>query len=395
RKLPYQSERSAARHRLGLGEDDFLMCSFGLMGPTKLNHLVLEAWLQSPMAKDSHCHLVFVGKNDGGKYGMQLLQDIKDRGRADRITITGFADPELFQTYLHAADAGVQLRGLSRGESSYTVLDCMAYGIPTIINGNGAMAELPGDALVKLPDEVDIATLLTSMVELRSTPQLRKDLGARAVEYMHQYHVAHKVGRQYFDFVELAHRNAPASRFERSLNRIAALDGPATEADLMSLSRNMVSNQAKPACARALFDIDALKAALPEQALKLVLSRLITATPSYWRCELLKSDNKSDKSVLRYANELACQLLELPSLSNPDEAIDLHPADVYIKVLASSETQPSEKDKGNSPAGQLMLEMGIPVLEISLDPAYITALATGSNGINELVSSWWQKILAQ
>jgi len=398
RKLPYQSERSAARQRLGLGEDDFLMCSFGLMGPTKLNHLVLEAWLQSPMAKDSHCHLVFVGKNDGGKYGMQLLQDIKDRGLADHITITGFADPELFQTYLHAADAGVQLRGLSRGESSYTVLDCMAYGIPTIINGNGAMAELPADALVKLADEVDVATLLASMVELRFAPQLRKELGARAVEYMHEYHVAHKVGRQYFDFVEQAHRNAPASRFERSLNRIAALDGPAAEADLMSLARNMMSNQAKPDCARALFDIDALKAALPEQTLALVLKQLIMTTPSYWRCELLKSDNKSDnksdaKSVLRYANELACQLLELPSLSNPDEAIDLHPADVYIKVLAASGAISS--DKGSSPVRQLMLEMGIPVLEIRLDPVSIKALANDSMDINELASSWWRTILTQ
>lgn len=123
-----------------------------------------------------------------------------------------------------------------------------------------------------------------------------------------------------------------------------------------------------------------------------MLKQLIMTTPTYWRCELLKSDNKS---VLRYANELACQLLELPSLSNPDEAIDLYPADVYIKVLAASETQSSGTDKGNSAVGQLMLEMGIPVLEISLDPARIKALATGSMNIDELARGWWQTILTQ
>ncbi|MFZ6875209.1 glycosyltransferase [Undibacterium sp. Di27W] len=383
RKLPYQSERQSARASLGLGEDDFLMCSFGLMGPTKLNHLVLEAWLQSPMAKDRRCHLVFVGKNDGGKYGMQLLQDIKERGFADRIIITGFADPELFQTYLHAADAGVQLRGLSRGESSYTVLDCMAYGIPTIINSNGAMAELPGDALIKLDDEVDLTSLLEKMVELRTTPALRKELGSKAIAYMHQYHVPHKVGRQYFDFVELAYRNAPASRFERTLNSIAKLEGPATEADLISLASNLVANQARPACARALFDIQALQAALPEPVLQAVLAQMIASTPRFWRCELVRPEH----ALLRYANGLACQMLELPALSNPDEAIDLRSTDVFVKVRSLTDKRELIKEQSGTQIAQLMGEMGVSILEISVEAA------PGSGEIEKLASGWWQKIL--
>ena len=38
-------ERSEARRQLKLGNDDFMICSFGLIGPTKLNHrLLMRGW---------------------------------------------------------------------------------------------------------------------------------------------------------------------------------------------------------------------------------------------------------------------------------------------------------------------------------------------------------------
>lgn len=391
RKLPYRSDRQTARNSLGLTEDDFLICSFGLMGPTKLNHVLLDAWLKSSLAQDRRCHLVFVGKNDGGKYGLQLLQDIKQHGLSDRITITGFADPELFQTYLHAADAGVQLRGLSRGESSYTVLDCMAYGIPTIVNSNGAMAELPDHALIKLEENFDVSTLSEKMMELRYSSDLRQDLGARAVQYMHQHHVPNKVGRQYFEFVELAYHNEPASRFERTLGSIAKLDGPASESDLMTLARDLVSNQSKAGCSRAFFDLGALQAALPDQLVKLILARLIVNTPQFWRLELVQLDN----SLLRYANALACQILELSPLLCPDEAIDLRYGDVFVDLATASEKGTDTKEKTGKQLAHWMQENGVPLRALCPDFSEIKNLVAGTGQVDELISSWWQKIQQQ
>src|SRR5262249_54721147 len=52
--LPRQSSpiegREQARRRLGLEGDDFLVCSFGMLGETKLNHKLLDAWLHSDLA---------------------------------------------------------------------------------------------------------------------------------------------------------------------------------------------------------------------------------------------------------------------------------------------------------------------------------------------------------
>ena len=56
----------AARQRLELSETAFVVCSFGLVTPRKLNDRLLEAWLASPLAQDEGCCLIFVGANDGG-----------------------------------------------------------------------------------------------------------------------------------------------------------------------------------------------------------------------------------------------------------------------------------------------------------------------------------------
>jgi glycosyltransferase involved in cell wall biosynthesis len=112
RSVRTHMNREQARAELGFKADDFLVCSFGMIGPSKLNHRLLDAWLDSPLARDKRCHLVFVGENVGGDYGKALLGKLADRRAHDRVHITGFAASELYRQYLEAADAAVQLRTL-------------------------------------------------------------------------------------------------------------------------------------------------------------------------------------------------------------------------------------------------------------------------------------------
>lgn len=103
-----------ARKDLGLDKDDFVVCSFGFLDVSKLNHRLLKAWIQSKLSKDTRCKLVFVGQNEGGQYGAELIQTIQQSGRASQIQITGFASTEQYRKYLDAADTVVQLRTTSR-----------------------------------------------------------------------------------------------------------------------------------------------------------------------------------------------------------------------------------------------------------------------------------------
>ncbi|MEP6789796.1 MAG: glycosyltransferase, partial [Ramlibacter sp.] len=122
--------RAEARRKLYLPDDVFLVCSFGLLGPTKHNHRLVQAWCESALAARRDCRLVFVGDNHPSDYGRELQRTIAAAG-SGRIEITGWASAEGFRTYLDAADVGVQLRSLSRGETSAAVLDCMNHGLAT------------------------------------------------------------------------------------------------------------------------------------------------------------------------------------------------------------------------------------------------------------------------
>jgi glycosyltransferase involved in cell wall biosynthesis len=174
------SDKRAAREALELHAYDFIVCSFGLLGPSKLNDRLLTAWLDSPMAADPKCVLIFVGQNDDGEYGDRLSKQIKNHVNSQRIKITGWTDTETFKSYLAAADVGVQLRTFSRGETSGTVLDCMNHGLATIVNANGSMADLPAECVVRLPDEFEIAELKKSLIELWRNPAQRERLSLKA-----------------------------------------------------------------------------------------------------------------------------------------------------------------------------------------------------------------------
>ncbi|MFM9735882.1 hypothetical protein, partial [Streptomyces niveiscabiei] len=80
--------------------------------------------------------------------------------------------------YLAAADMAVQLRTLSRGETSGAVLDCFNFGIPTIVNANGSMGDLPADSVVMLDDEFAIPDLVSAIDRLHAKPVIRKRLSS-------------------------------------------------------------------------------------------------------------------------------------------------------------------------------------------------------------------------
>jgi glycosyltransferase involved in cell wall biosynthesis len=172
-------DRYEERKQLGFKDDDFVVCGFGFLGPTKLNHRLLGCWLRSQLADDRNCQLVFVGENPVGEYGVALLETIRASRRGRRIRITGFASPEEFRSYLRVADLAVQLRTRSRGETSGTILDCMSHAVPLVVNANGSFGELDRESVWMLPDDFDDADLVSALERLWHSPALRQELGER------------------------------------------------------------------------------------------------------------------------------------------------------------------------------------------------------------------------
>jgi len=225
-------KRDAARRTLNLENEKFIIGTFGMLAPTKLNHQLLDAWLASDLARNNNCVLIFVGENEGGEYGRDLLATIDRSGLSKRIRITGWINAESFRHYLAAIDIGVQLRANSRGETSAAVLDCMNYGIATIVNANGSMADLPDDAVWKLPDKFSSHQLIKAMETLWQDARLRKQLGAHAQETIRNHHAPRACADKYFEAIENFYRKS-STNIHSLTNALAHIEPAPSNPELL------------------------------------------------------------------------------------------------------------------------------------------------------------------
>ncbi|MGH1573402.1 glycosyltransferase [Methylobacterium sp. P31] len=134
-------ERSAAREQLSVANDELLLCAFGSVGKNKGSVRLLEAFAEFSRGSSVKAKLVFVGQGGTGDYGAQFDRRVAENVLAEKVEVTGYVDKETYETYLGAADIAIQLRAFTRGETSKAVLDCLAHGIPTVVNAHGPMAE--------------------------------------------------------------------------------------------------------------------------------------------------------------------------------------------------------------------------------------------------------------
>jgi glycosyltransferase involved in cell wall biosynthesis len=216
-------DRAAARRELGLPNDAFVICSFGVLGHMKLNDVLLDAWLASDLARLDNCYLIFAGDGQGNDYERSLSQRVKASEMSKRVRITGYITPEVYENYLAVADVAVQLRARSRGETSRAVLDCLAHGAPTVVNDHGSMAELPTEAVIKLPDKFTASELARMLERLFREPDLRKAMGNAAMRYVHTELDPAVIGARYAQAIEAFAANQPVASRHRLLLAIRAL----------------------------------------------------------------------------------------------------------------------------------------------------------------------------
>ncbi|MET3495557.1 glycosyltransferase [Variovorax boronicumulans] len=326
-----ESARIRARTELDLEPDEFLVCAFGLLGPTKLNHRLHEAWMKSSLAHDPKCRLVFVGENDKGRYGQRLEQAIAQAQGQSKIGITGWADSETFQRYLSATDVAVQLRALSRGETSGTVLDAMSRGVPTIVNANGSMASLPPDAVMMLPDEFTDDQLIEMLERLRHSPEVAKALGQRGKHRIETTHAPAACAHLYSNAIESFAVNAEHGR--PGLISSIASDLELSETSLIDAARGIARALPLPAPARQLFvDVSELvqkdwQSGI-QRLVKSLLRALFEAPPDGYRIEPVYA--LKGESGYNYARKFALRFLGCSPDSLQDAPIDAREGDIFV-----------------------------------------------------------------
>lgn len=335
-------DRAAVRRKLGIKADDFIVCAFGFLGPTKQNHRLVESWLSSGLSRDAGCKLIFVGQNDTDKYGKDMKKAIEAKSAGGRIEISGWTDAETYRDYLAVADVAVQLRTLSRGETSAAVLDCMNWGIATIVNANGSMAYLPRDAVWMLDDEFQNAQLSDALESLWQDSDRRKALGDRAHEEVRTHHAPRICADQYAVSIERFYEKAEAN-VHALVQALAGFDNlVSSPAALAILSNSIAQNFPEKKPANRLFvDVSVVcrndfKTGI-QRVVRALVIELINSPPTGYLVEPVYLSDLGGRWHYRHARKYTLDLLQCKSGWIEDEEIEVSVGDTLVGLdLAGS-----------------------------------------------------------
>lgn len=329
-----QQDKALARQSLGLPADAFVVCSFSLLGTNKLNHRVLDAWLASTLATEPRCRLVFVGKNHDGELGQTIEQAIAKNTANDRIVITDWASTEAFRDWLSAADVAVQLRTHSRAETSAALLDCMNYGLPTIVNAHGSMAELSRDSVWMLPDNFSDSQLIDALTTLWKNEAKRINLSTHARAEIRSQHNPRICASRYSEEIEKVYSEIflkPSKLLESAYNQ----DNEYHFSDAVKFSEVLANNfPQSPRLKKILLDISVLvvedaKTGI-QRVVRSLLSEIILNPPKGWIAYPIYMPQSQEK--FHYANKFSARFLGLPDDWIKDEPIQIYQEDIYISL---------------------------------------------------------------
>ncbi|MFM0044181.1 glycosyltransferase [Paraburkholderia sediminicola] len=382
-------KRTAARTALGIDQDAFVVCSFGFLSPTKLNKNLLDAWLSSDLARSKNCLLFFVGENNGEAYGVELLKTIENHKSGERVSITGWIDTATFHQYLAAADLGVQLRTLSRGESSGAVMDCMNYGLATIVNGHGSFADLPEDAVWKLPDIFAGNELVHALETLWRDTSRREGLGGRAREIILTSHAPRACADGYAQAIESMYRSNVAD-VKALAGAVSTFEPGPTEVEAWVDLANALAYSIPSRLAGRQLLVDVSKLIATEDTIDatdancVALRELLAHPPKGFRVEpiYIAADCR-----YFYARKFTLRLIGCPDSSLEDEVIEYAAGDVLFGLF-------SDRDLVHEQDGffQKLREQGVKIL------FYIDEAAASSISGQNSAANWppkWSNIIAR
>lgn len=112
----------------------------------------------------------------------------------------------------------------------------MNHSLATIVNSNGSLAELPSDAVWKLPDVFQSDELIEALEILWRNTDRRLALGMRAREVISKEHSPRSCAERYATAIEAFYEKARSGRASLINELARSMDLPVEERSLISLS---------------------------------------------------------------------------------------------------------------------------------------------------------------
>ncbi len=187
-------DAAAARERLGIGRDTFVVLSLGHVNPFKRMPAVFRALRR--LADDVPDVLLLMAGGDSPNYDVPRLA--RFAGVERYVRRLGYVADDALPDIFAASDVCVNLRYPTAGETSAAVLRLLSAGLPVIVTDTGAFSDFPDDAVLKVaPDAFEGETLIAFLRALATDAPLRRAAGENGRAYALREHGMRRVTEQW------------------------------------------------------------------------------------------------------------------------------------------------------------------------------------------------------
>lgn len=172
------------RKLLHIDPDHFVIGSFGLATPGKLNDVVLRALALIKPLIGERLHFFIVGE----VIDKSIYEEISFWGLERMVTITGYVNHEEFLRYISLSDLCINLRYPTQGESSGVIPRFLGYGKPVITTDIGSFSEYPNSCVLKIKhDKREVLHVAHHIYSLFLDSAKIENMSLAALEYANKY----------------------------------------------------------------------------------------------------------------------------------------------------------------------------------------------------------------
>jgi glycosyltransferase involved in cell wall biosynthesis len=196
--------RSPRARRTAPGEKIHLL-TFGMVNRNKMVDLVIDTIGSNEFLKH-HVVYTVIGAVESEQYGNTIDEIIRKHGLESSVRLLGAQPDEVLIESLLAADIVVNLRYPYLGESSWSLLEALFAGKPTIVWRHGYYDEFPDKVVRKVASK---QALVSALCDLCQSSEARLAMAEEAWAYARKNFDTKQYCRQLMDFLACARLNRP------------------------------------------------------------------------------------------------------------------------------------------------------------------------------------------
>src|SRR5262249_14507100 len=135
------------------------------------------------------------------EYRRSLEALTRERGIADSVRFLGYQPADVLHDFLDAADFSINLRFPNSEGCSLSLVEQMSFGKPAVVLDSGVYAEMPDEAVMKVPLHDDGGELRRALAALVSDRSVRRRVGAAARTFASSHFTAEAYARNVLDYL--------------------------------------------------------------------------------------------------------------------------------------------------------------------------------------------------